>query len=67
MSVNPVMHQTSKHIDIRHHFIREKVAMGDVILSYISTEDMLADALTKPLGKSQFLRLRCKYMTGGDS
>ena len=32
MSMNPALHQTAKHIDIKHHFIREKCANGDVTL-----------------------------------
>ena len=64
MSLNPVMHQTAKHIDIKHHFIREKVANNDVRVVYISTDKMLADALTKPLAKITFLRLRDVYMGG---
>jgi len=62
MSVNPVLHQASKHISIRHHFIREKVANGDVCLRYISTSRMLADALTKPLTYPTFSRLRAALL-----
>jgi hypothetical protein len=62
MSINPVMHSTAKHISIKQHFIREKVQNGDVRLEYISTVDMIADALTKALSKVTFLNLRCKLM-----
>jgi hypothetical protein len=62
MSINPVMHKTSKHISIRQHFIREKVQDEDVRLEYCRTEDMFADALTKPLSKVIFLRLRSKLL-----
>ncbi|KXJ72319.1 hypothetical protein RP20_CCG018362 [Aedes albopictus] len=41
----------TKHIDIRHCFIREAVQRGDVDVVYISTEKQLADCLTKPLAK----------------
>ena len=44
MSNNPVMLKRTKHIDVRYHFIREKVENGDVVLKYIPTEDQLADA-----------------------
>ncbi|XP_067208508.1 uncharacterized protein [Linepithema humile] len=37
----------SKHIDVRHHYIREKVANGIIDLTYISTKEMVADNLTK--------------------
>jgi len=62
MSINPVMYKTSKHISIRQHFIREKVQDEDVRLEYCRTEDMFADALTKPLSKVIFLRLRSKLL-----
>jgi hypothetical protein len=62
MSINSVMHSTAKHISIKQHFIREKVQNGDVRLEYISTVDMIADALTKALSKVTFLNLRCKLM-----
>lgn len=46
---NPVMHQRTKHIDVRHHFVRDMVCSGDVCLEYLSTQDMMADILTKGL------------------
>jgi len=39
----------SKHIDIRHHFIRDNIATGHVTLNYCDTADNLADLLTKAL------------------
>jgi hypothetical protein len=39
----------SKHIDVRCHFCREKVEIGDFKVRYCATENMLADVLTKPL------------------
>jgi hypothetical protein len=62
MSINPVMHQATKHIAIKHHFVREKIANGDVRLEYISTSRMLADALTKPLAFTLLERLRAALM-----
>jgi len=49
MSANPVTFKRSKHIDIRYHYIRERVMSNDVKLTYIPTQDQLADLLTKPL------------------
>jgi hypothetical protein len=49
LSNNPAYHQRTKHIDVHHHFIREKVERGQIILKYMPTEEMVADALTKPL------------------
>jgi hypothetical protein len=39
----------TKHIDIRYHFIREKVASGEVELVYVESKNQLADYLTKGL------------------
>jgi len=41
----------TKHVDIRHHFIKQHVAKGDVALEYIPTAEQLADALTKSLDR----------------
>ncbi|GKE11730.1 hypothetical protein Tco_1415281 [Tanacetum coccineum] len=46
---NNVQHSRSKHIDIRHHFIKEQVENGVVELYYVRTEYQLADIFTKPL------------------
>ncbi|KAE8970121.1 hypothetical protein PR001_g27300, partial [Phytophthora rubi] len=40
----------TKHVDIRHHFIRENVARDIVTVDYVGTEKQLADMLTKALG-----------------
>ena len=58
ISENPVMHQRTKHIDIRHHFVRERVESGDIKLEYIPTENQLADLLTKPLLRNRVTSLR---------
>ena len=50
---NPSTHSRSKHIDIRHHIIRERVEMRDIDISYIETAKQRADVLTKPLGGPQ--------------
>eukprot|EP00253_Pinus_taeda_P012929 PITA_12929 len=46
---NPVFHDRSKHIGIRYHFIRDYVQKGAVKLEYISTDEQVADILTKAL------------------
>jgi hypothetical protein len=57
---NPVLHDRSKHIDTRFHFIRECVEKKQIAVEYVRTEDQLADILTKPVGRVRFLELRKK-------
>jgi hypothetical protein len=55
---NPIQHSRTKHIDIRHHFLRDHVAKGDIILEGVRSEDQLAHIFTKPLDKTRFCMLR---------
>ena len=54
---NPEHHKRTKHIDIQHHYVREQVIAGTVTSPYISTDDMVADVLTKPLAADRHNRL----------
>jgi hypothetical protein len=58
MADNPVEHSCTKHIDIRHHFLRDHQQKGDIEVFYVSTENQLADIFTKPLDEKTFCRLR---------
>ncbi|BES89629.1 Reverse transcriptase (RNA-dependent DNA polymerase) [Nesidiocoris tenuis] len=51
LAENPEFHRRTKHIRVRHFFIRELVNDGEVRVTKIPTEFQLADALTKPLAK----------------
>ena len=53
-----MFHDRSKHIEIRYHFIRDCVQRGVVKLEYISTDEQVADILTKflPRGKHVFFK-----------
>ncbi|KAL2327527.1 hypothetical protein Fmac_020954 [Flemingia macrophylla] len=55
---NPIMHSRTKHIEVRHHFIRDHVEKGDCDIEFIETENQLADIFTKPLPKERFYKLR---------
>lgn len=55
-----IFHARTKHIEIHYHWIREAVKGGNMIVKYRPTEDMVADLLTKPLSKNQFVKLRRK-------
>ena len=58
MAKNPVLHNRAKHIDLQHHFVREKVDDGTVELCYIDTKQQVADGLTKALGREAFIHFR---------
>ena len=51
-----------KHIDIRHHFVRDHINLNDIKLEWISTAEQQADIFTKALGKNVFLKLRSLIM-----
>ena len=53
---NPEFHSRSKHIDVRFHFIREKVSEKTIALKFIPTDEMVADMMTKGLAKIKHLK-----------
>jgi hypothetical protein len=55
---NPVEHSRTKHIDIRHHFLRDDQQKGDINVYHISIENQLADIFTMPFDEKRFCRLR---------
>ena len=55
---NPISSLRTKHIDIAHHFARERVIRGEVHFSFVPTTRMIADTLTKALSASNFARCR---------
>jgi hypothetical protein len=54
ISDNPMLHDRSKNIEIKYYYIHDKFHKGEVILEYISTNEMKTDILTKPLSKVKF-------------
>nr|GEV45218.1 hypothetical protein [Tanacetum cinerariifolium] len=54
ISCNSVQHSHTKHIDVRYHFIKEKVEKGIVELFFVGTEYQLADLFTKALPVERF-------------
>lgn len=60
ISKNPIQNSRTKHIDIRHHYIRELVEDKVIKLEHVTTEMQLADIFTKALDANQFENLRAK-------
>jgi hypothetical protein len=54
---NPISHSRTKHIDIRHHFLRDHETKEDIEILHVSTEKQLVDIFTKPLDESRFCAL----------
>jgi hypothetical protein len=50
---NPELHVRTKHIDVAIHYVRELAEDNLIDIQYISTKEMLADILTKPLQKQR--------------
>nr|GFA97139.1 retrovirus-related Pol polyprotein from transposon TNT 1-94 [Tanacetum cinerariifolium] len=65
ISCNPIQHSRTKHIDVRYHFIKEKVEKGIVGLFFVETEYQLSNLFTKALTVERFqylvrrLGMRC--------
>ena len=55
---NPVLHSRTKHIEIRHHFLRDHVQKGDCTIEFVETKKQLADIFTKPLPRDTFYFIR---------
>ena len=58
LSKNPVQHSHTKHVKIRHHFLRDNVQMGHISIEKVASEENIDDILTKPLKRETFNYLR---------
>lgn len=58
MAKNVQFHKRLKHVDIRYHFIREKVESEEIKLQYLCTQELLGDLFTKPLPWGRLVELR---------
>lgn len=48
-------HRRTKHIDVKHHFVKEKVDANLVQCTYVPSNNILANILTKPLARDATL------------
>jgi hypothetical protein len=55
-----MIHERSKHIEIKYYFIQDKVQEGEVNLKYILTDKQTTNILTKPLSRIKFAYFREK-------
>jgi hypothetical protein len=54
IAYNPCEHSRTKHIDIRHHFLRDHTIKGDIVISHVRTNEQLVDIFIKPLDERIF-------------
>ena len=57
LSEDPLLHSRVKHVNIKHHFLREQVQSSALQLQYVNTKDNIADLFTKALDIKQFTHL----------
>jgi hypothetical protein len=58
MSVNPVQHRRTKHIDLDIHFVPEKIALGALRVLHVPLSSLFADIFTKGMSAPLFLEFR---------
>jgi hypothetical protein len=58
IAYNPCEHSRTKHIDIWHHFLRDIVIKGDIIISHVRTNDQSVNIFTKPLDEKRLCKLQ---------
>lgn len=58
LAKNPQFHSRSKHIDVRHHFVRERIELKHIDVERVASTDNIADAFTKPLTRPAFEKHR---------
>lgn len=54
LAKNPIVHSRTKHIEVRHHFIRDHIMKNDIDLKFVETSNQIADIFTKPLTGERF-------------
>ena len=62
MSENPVARDRQRHVDVKFHFLRERVRLGELRLIKCHGPHNVADAFTKALAKGPFEAMRAKLL-----
>jgi hypothetical protein len=52
LAKNQINHARPKHIETRHHFVKEKIQSKEIDLMYCNTNENMADIFAKPLGNT---------------
>ena len=65
LSINPVQHQRTKHVEINLHFVRDRVAIGDVRVLHVPTTSQFSDIFTKGLPSSTFSEFQSSLNVAG--
>ena len=58
ISKNPIQHFRTKHIEIRHHFLREQAQKENITLEFVGTKDQLANIFRNPIYENRFTKIR---------
>jgi hypothetical protein len=66
LSTNLVQHQRTNHVEIDLHFVRDRVAIGDVRVLHVTTTSQFADIFTKGLPSSTFSEFRSNLNVASD-
>ena len=56
LTENAIKHKVNKHIDVRHHYVRDLVRRSQIAVMWVTSQNMVADVLTKPLPRNRFER-----------
>jgi len=58
LAKNLVLHNWSKPIDVKFHFLRDCINEGQVVIEFVETGQQLVDVLTKPLGRLRLTEMK---------
>ncbi|KAA3467751.1 Integrase, catalytic core [Gossypium australe] len=53
LAENPVFHARTKHVEVHYHFVREKMLQDEIELSYVKTDNQVANLFTKGLSTTK--------------